>query len=361
MALGTVISRVTGMGRDIAITAALGSSLLADSYAVANSLPNIVYILVAGGALNAVFIPQLVRSLQAGAEQGNDFADRLITLTCLVLFVCTLMAMVVAPLTVGLYLHDGTSAQLDQAIVLARYCLPQIFYYGVYTMFSQVLNSRSSFAAPMFAPIINNIVMIITAVIFIYLTHGINVADGQVVCAFAVGAIPFAAFYILLRGAYARENTTTPLWLTVIYNLIAAPLMVVFFFLAPDPWRVFAIAAAYAISYWLLLPIAWFRLTHALSLSSRATIGFGVRVLAMSAVAGVFALGVSLIIIRLLSGQFSPALNQFTAIAALVTGSCIFGASCLMLARAMNISEIHTAWTRITTQLRRAAITTLKR
>ena len=89
MAIGTVISRVTGLLRTMVIVAALGFGPLADAYAIGNTLPNIIYILTVGGALNAVFIPQLVRRMQDDSDGGKAFTDRLITATGLILFVNT--------------------------------------------------------------------------------------------------------------------------------------------------------------------------------------------------------------------------------------------------------------------------------
>ena len=94
MAAGTITSRITGVLRDITITAALGFAILADTYALGNSLPNIIYILVIGGALNAIFIPQLVRHMRTDADGGDGYADRLITLVGLILVAATVLAIV---------------------------------------------------------------------------------------------------------------------------------------------------------------------------------------------------------------------------------------------------------------------------
>lgn len=169
MAVGTITSRITGVARDITIAAALGSFILADTYALGNSLPNIIYILVIGGALNAVFIPQLIRHMKHDADGGDGYADRLITLVGLILLVTSIATVLLAPWIVKFYAtSEFSSEELSLATAFARFCLPQIFFYGIYTMFSQVLNSRLHFGAPMFAPIINNVVMIATAIGFIW-------------------------------------------------------------------------------------------------------------------------------------------------------------------------------------------------
>ena len=179
MATGTVVSRITGIARDIALAAALGFYLVSDAYSLGNSLPTIIYILVVGGALNAVFIPQLVRRMEKDDDGGNAYADRLITLTGSVLLGLSILAVVAAPWIVDLYTPaDYPQSQYDLAVAFARLCLPQIFFYGAYTMLSQVLNARGTFGAPMFAPIANNVVAITTFVLFIIVAGTSAAADG---------------------------------------------------------------------------------------------------------------------------------------------------------------------------------------
>jgi len=179
MATGTVVSRITGIARDIALAAALGFYLVSDAYSLGNSLPTIVYILVVGGALNAVFIPQLVRRMEKDDDGGNAYADRLITLTGSILLILSMLAVIAAPWIVDLYTpSDYPKAEYDLAVAFARLCLPQIFFYGAYTMLSQVLNSRGKFGAPMFAPIANNVVAIVTFGLFIVIAGTSAAADG---------------------------------------------------------------------------------------------------------------------------------------------------------------------------------------
>ncbi|MDH3959593.1 MAG: murein biosynthesis integral membrane protein MurJ, partial [Actinomycetota bacterium] len=75
MAVGTVISRITGLLRDVAMTAALGLGIVADIFTVGNSIPNAVYVLTVGGAMNAVFVPQLVRRSREDSDGGAGFTD----------------------------------------------------------------------------------------------------------------------------------------------------------------------------------------------------------------------------------------------------------------------------------------------
>jgi len=168
MAVGTVISRITGMVRNSVVIAAIGVAVFSDTYTVANTLPNVVYILVVGGALNAVFVPQLVRHMADDDDGGNAYAQRLLSATTIVLVALTGLAVVAAPWLVRL-MATGEWSSTDAAVstAFARYCLPQILFYGLFTMLSQVLNARGHFTAPMFAPILNNLAVIVVAVTFL--------------------------------------------------------------------------------------------------------------------------------------------------------------------------------------------------
>ena len=178
MALGTIISRVTGFIRGILIVAVLGTALLADTYNVANTMPNILYNLLVGGALTAIFIPQLVRSFEH-EDGGDDFASRLITTISLILLVLVSLGMFFAPALVRLYAPEfftvGFETEQEIAIAFTRYCLPQIFFLGLFTMLGQVANARGSFGPLMWAPIANNLVGILLFGGFLLFSPGIDI------------------------------------------------------------------------------------------------------------------------------------------------------------------------------------------
>ena len=163
MAIGTILSRITGFFRAILGVAVLGTALLADTYNVANTMPNILYNLLVGGALTAIFVPQLVRSFQ-DEDGGDGFASRLVTTISGILLLLVIVGVIFAPALVRLYAPEfstqGFEAENQIAIAFTRYCLPQIFFLGLFTMLGQVANSRGSFAPLMWAPIANNLVVI---------------------------------------------------------------------------------------------------------------------------------------------------------------------------------------------------------
>lgn len=180
MALGTIISRITGFVRGILIVAVLGTTLLADTYNVANTMPNILYNLLVGGALTAIFIPQLVRSFDH-EDGGDDFASRLITTISLILLVLVSLGVFFAPTLVRLYAPEfftaGFETEKDIAIAFTRYCLPQIFFLGLFTMLGQVANARGSFGPLMWAPIANNLVGIALFGGFLIFSPGIDISS----------------------------------------------------------------------------------------------------------------------------------------------------------------------------------------
>jgi putative peptidoglycan lipid II flippase len=174
MATGTVVSRLTGFLRDMVIAGAIGTAIFADTYNVANTIPNIIYILLVGGALNAVLIPQLTRAMSTDEDGGAAYTNRILTSTMLVLLGVTVVAVLAAPLIIRLYAWTYTGgdtvAEFDVAVTFARYLLPQILFYGLFVMLGQVLNARGSFGPMMWAPIVNNVVVVATGLLFIVVT-----------------------------------------------------------------------------------------------------------------------------------------------------------------------------------------------
>lgn len=160
MAAGTAASRALGFLRAMVLVAAIGATgQVADAFAVANKLPNVLYMLLAGGVLNAVLVPQVVRAYRRDA--GQEYVDRLLSLGFAILAGATVVLTLAAPLLVLLYAGSGGDpAQLRLATVFAYWCVPQLFFYGAYALLGQVLNARGSFGPYMWAPVVNNVVSI---------------------------------------------------------------------------------------------------------------------------------------------------------------------------------------------------------
>ena len=160
MAVATVISRVTGLVAKLLLAAALGFGLLADSYNVANELPNMVYELLLGGVLSSVAIPVLVRAQRTDPDGGLAYAQRLLTMGTVALVIGTIGAVAAAPLLIRLSVASGPHASPELATAFAYLLLPEILFYGLAALFGAVLNSRDVFGPPAWAPVANNLVLI---------------------------------------------------------------------------------------------------------------------------------------------------------------------------------------------------------
>ena len=159
MAAGTVASRLLGFARASMLAATVGIALAADTFQVANTLPNQFYLLLAGGVLNAVLVPQITKAASHD-DGGHEFVNRLLTLSIALLLGATVIVTAAAPLLVRLFSNRWDDTTLGLATAFAFICLPQVFFYGIYTLFGQVLNARGQFAAYMWAPALANVVAI---------------------------------------------------------------------------------------------------------------------------------------------------------------------------------------------------------
>ena len=182
MGLGTIISRVTGLARNLLLVAVLGTGILGDAYNVANTTPNILYNLLIGGALSAVFVPQIVKSFRDN-DGGSAYVSRLVSLLMSALVLITVVAMVLAPLFISLYAPSFTGRSRDVTVAFALYCLPQILFYGLFGVLGQVANAKEKFGPMMWAPIANNLVVIALFTYFLTVVDEISlqtISDTQV-------------------------------------------------------------------------------------------------------------------------------------------------------------------------------------
>jgi len=160
MALGSIISRITGFIRTAAIGAAIGAAAVGDAYTLANVLPGMVYELLLGGVLTSVVVPLLVRARKRDSDRGEAYTQRLLSLAAVFLAGATVVAVICAPLFTAVLARDHSPADRRLITTLAYLLLPMIFFYGVAALFGAVLNTRGHFAMPTFAPILNNLVVI---------------------------------------------------------------------------------------------------------------------------------------------------------------------------------------------------------
>jgi len=164
--IGTGLSRVTGLFRTIALTYALGGAVLADGYNLANTTPNIVYDLLLGGVLSATLVPVFVDRFEHDDEDG---VSAVLSVTVAALVALTVVAVLAAPLIFKLYTWNKTGSTHDQeqiGVPLLRFFMPQMLFYGLTALATAMLNARRRFTWPAFAPVLNNIVVIVVLVWF---------------------------------------------------------------------------------------------------------------------------------------------------------------------------------------------------
>ncbi|MGW2224124.1 murein biosynthesis integral membrane protein MurJ [Streptomyces formicae] len=196
MAAGTLVSRLTGFIRSALIVSALGVGLLGDTFQVVYQIPTMIYILTVGGGLNSVFVPQLVRSMKEDEDGGEAYANRLLTLVMVALGVLTALGIVLAPQLVRLMSVPVANdpAATEVGTTLLRYFLPSIFFMGVHVVMGQILNARGKFGAMMWTPVLNNVVIIFTLGMFIWV-YGSSAESGM-----SVNSIPPQAEKLLGIG-----------------------------------------------------------------------------------------------------------------------------------------------------------------
>ncbi|GAB3615532.1 hypothetical protein GCM10027416_00890 [Okibacterium endophyticum] len=169
LASGTIVSRLLGFVKAVLLAATIGSiGLSGDAFAVANQLPNTVYVIIAGGVLGAIFVPQIVQAT-LHADRGHAYINKLITITLVVLLVATVAATLLAPALVSLYASKFSPEQHALATGFAYWCLPQIFFYGLYSVLGEILNAHKLFGPFTWAPVVNNVVAMIGLGVFIAL------------------------------------------------------------------------------------------------------------------------------------------------------------------------------------------------
>ncbi|MFV2195517.1 murein biosynthesis integral membrane protein MurJ [Nocardiopsis sp. LOL_012] len=243
MALGTVVSRATGFVRTVLIAAAIGTQLLGDAYQTAGMVPYMVYDLLIGGLLSSVFVPFLVKRRKRDADGGERTEQRLFTLMLAALLAITVLSVLLAEWFIRIYAGGFEGAQFEVSVILARYLVLQIFFIGASGIASAMLNARNRFGAPMWAPVLNNLVIIAVCGWFLSLTVadptpegllaepgmlmllGLGTALGQVVQAVVLlWALAAAGFRwrprLDLRGAGLGEAAGAATWM-MLYIVVA--------------------------------------------------------------------------------------------------------------------------------------------
>jgi putative peptidoglycan lipid II flippase len=178
----TLVSRVSGFGRVLAVAAVLGSGFLGDVYQTANLIPNLLFELVAAGVLQAVLVPTFVEASRTGGRTALSSAVRAANgVVLLVLGGIATLGMLASPLLTRVMVAAEPSPQvahdkLHLMVPMVLVFVPQLICYGLATVTSAALNARGRFVAAALAPAVNNVVVIIACLWFRWSRHG-AVAD----------------------------------------------------------------------------------------------------------------------------------------------------------------------------------------
>ena len=179
MASGTLVSRVLGMVRNALIVMALGAtgSGAADAFNTANNLPTYLYNMMIGGILNAILVPQIVQALRR--RNGEEVVNRLLTAAATLMLAVTCIATAAAPLIFTLNANSLAQGQWRTlSFAFAFWFMPQVFFYGLYALWGQVLNARSSFGPYMWSPVLNNIISIASILFYLHLYGRYTAGEG---------------------------------------------------------------------------------------------------------------------------------------------------------------------------------------
>ena len=156
MASGTAASRLTGQIRTILLAWALGTTgYAANAYQAGSMIPQVIYTLVSGGIFNAVLVPQIVRTLKD--EDAEAKLNKLITMAITMLLAVTLLMAAATPLLTRLYVN-GSPETMALATSFTLWCMPQIFFYGLYTVVGQILAAKDHFVAYAWSSVGANII-----------------------------------------------------------------------------------------------------------------------------------------------------------------------------------------------------------
>ena len=217
MALATLVSRITGFTRIVLLATILGAAL-SSAFSVANQLPNLIAALVLEATFTAIFVPVLARAERDDPDGGTAFVRRLVTLATALLVVVTVLSVATAPLLVRLML--GTDPQVNRSLTtaFAYLLLPQVLFYGLSSVFMAILNTRNVFGPPAWAPVVNNIVAIVTLGLYLVVPGELSIDPVEMgnakLLVLGIGTTlgVFAQTAVLLAAIRKERISLRPLW-----------------------------------------------------------------------------------------------------------------------------------------------------
>jgi putative peptidoglycan lipid II flippase len=158
----TLCSTVSGFARNLAVASAIGTGLVADSYNIANQVPSQIFVLLGGGTIAFVFVPQLMRQARISGARGDEYGSLLIFAGAAFGLIVTALLLALSPLLIQIM--GGSSwgeAQSSLGLRLTLWCVPQVFFYALFGVASQLMNARGRFSAVAWVPTVNSLIIIL--------------------------------------------------------------------------------------------------------------------------------------------------------------------------------------------------------
>ncbi|OBG36437.1 murein biosynthesis integral membrane protein MurJ [Mycobacterium alsense] len=217
MAFATLVSRLTGFARIVVLAAILGAAL-SSAFSVANQLPNLVAALVLEATFTAIFVPVLARAEQSDPDGGAAFVRRLVTLTTALLVVATTLSVLAAPVLVRLMLGRVPQVNEPLTTAFAYLLLPQVLAYGLTSVFMAILNTRNVFGPTAWAPVVNNVVALVTLGVYVAVPGELSVDPVRMgnakLLVLGIGTTlgVFAQTAVLLVALKRQRVSLRPLW-----------------------------------------------------------------------------------------------------------------------------------------------------
>jgi putative peptidoglycan lipid II flippase len=174
LASATLLSRLSGQIRTILLVWAIGATgIVADAFDIANNIPTSLNLILTSGIFNAILVPQFVKAKRF--KDGDARINKLLSVSISTLFVLSILLIIGTSVAINLIASPSWSDQQMQLATLFGYiCMPQVFFYGLYTLLGQVLVAKEKFGLYGFAPVFNNLVSIIVLATYIFLTNSIT-------------------------------------------------------------------------------------------------------------------------------------------------------------------------------------------
>jgi putative peptidoglycan lipid II flippase len=212
IAIATLVSRITGFLKQVLLLTALGAAA-ASSFSVASTMPNMISELVLGAVLTAIVVPVLVRAEKEDDDHGEAFVRRLFTLSVATLGTVSVAAVLAAPLLTRLFLPENGLVDDRLATNFAYLLLPAILFYGMSALLTAVLNTRQVFKPGAWAPVLNNVTVLVVLGVYWLLPGGDEVTTTRLLVlglGFTLGVV---VQVVTLLPAIRRQGVNLrPLW-----------------------------------------------------------------------------------------------------------------------------------------------------